>query len=323
MTGNAGNTPILSPSPDSVPRNLFFRLAECDSFPGGTCAIMNPREKNEGVSAAETVLYADVLFLINFSMDFLSLYAAGAFLSLRRSVGRMSAAAAIGAVYAVAVTAQQIGGIAGAAGALLISALMTLIAFGKGESLRGFFRTAAAVWGCGALLGGFMTLFSGLFGGTLPGGGAADLFFAGAAALLGFGRLLRGRIGRGFAEISVPYGENICECRALIDSGNLLRDPISALPVILICAEEARRFAGDETDSRFRGVPQTDASMRGGVRVVPRRCGDETKLLYGFLCPAVQIRRGGKCISRRAVICIDHDTDNYAGCGALLPASLL
>jgi len=70
---------------------------------------MNPREKNEGVSAAETVLYADVLFLINFSMDFLSLYAAGAFLSLRRSVGRMSAAAAIGAVYAVAVTAQQIG----------------------------------------------------------------------------------------------------------------------------------------------------------------------------------------------------------------------
>ncbi len=268
-------------------------------------------------------MYADILFLINFSMDFLSLYAAGSFLSLRRSVWRMSAAALLGALYAVSVTALQIGGIIGAMGALLISALMTGIAFGRGESLRGFLRGTAAVWGCGALLGGFMTLISGLFGGTLPGGGAADLFFAGAAALLGFGRLLRRRIGRGFAEISIPYGENVCECRALIDSGNLLTDPISALPVILICAEEARRFAGDETDGKFRGVLQADAAMRGGVRIVPRRCGGETKLLYGFLCPEVQIRRNGRCICRRAVVCVDHDTDNYAGCSALLPASLL
>lgn len=273
--------------------------------------------------AAETVLYADVLFAIDFSMDFLSLYAAGALLSLRRSVGRMSAAASVGALYAVAVTALQIGGLGGASGALLVSGLMTLIAFGRGGSVRGFLRTAAAVWGCGALLGGFMTLISGLFGGTLPGGGAADLFFAGTAALLGFGRLLRGWVGCGFAEISVPYGENVCECRALIDSGNLLTDPLSALPVILVCAKEARRFAGDETDGKFRGIPQADASVRGGVRIVPRRCGGETKLLYGFLCPAVQIRRGGKSVCRRAVICIDHDADSYAGCGALLPSSLL
>ena len=35
-----------------------------------------------------TVLYADVLFLINFSMDFISVYIAAQLLSLRRSALR-------------------------------------------------------------------------------------------------------------------------------------------------------------------------------------------------------------------------------------------
>ena len=277
----------------------------------------------EEVIAAEAVLYADVLFLIDFSMDFLSLYAAGSLLSLRLSVWRMSLAAVLGSLYAVTVTALRIGGWIGAAGALLLSALMAWIAFGAQGSVGSFLRITAAVWGCGALLGGAVTLLSGLLGGMFPGGGFSDILPAAAAAVWGFLRLIRGRIGRGIAFLRIPYGENVYECRGLIDSGNLLTDPLSALPVILITAREARHFAGDEADGKFRGVPAADASVRGGVRVVPVRRGSDTKLLYGFLCPAVSIRRGKRSVCRRAVVCVDHDADNYGGCEALLPASLL
>jgi len=272
---------------------------------------------------AEGVLYADVLFLINFSMDFLSLYAAGRLLSLRCSAGRMSAAAAIGAVWGVAAAAFSFDGWGGAVGAVLCSAVMTAAAFGIGEGWRGFLRAAFAVWGSGALIGGFMTLFSGLFGGALPGGGFADMAAAVPAVIFGFGRLARRQLSRGYAEVRIPCGENVYEGRALIDSGNLLTDPLSGVPVILMRAAEARELVGDEADGRFCGRPASDGASRGGVRVVPARSAEGTRLLYGFFCTDVTVRRG-RCISRRqAVICVDHAADSYGGCGVLLPAALL
>ena len=49
----------------------------------------------------ETVLYADVLFLINFSMDYLSLYAVSRLLALPSRAWRMLAGAGVGGVYGV------------------------------------------------------------------------------------------------------------------------------------------------------------------------------------------------------------------------------
>ena len=50
----------------------------------------------------EQVVYGDVLFIINFSMDFLSLYVTAKFIHLRLRLVPAIAAAAIGAVYGVA-----------------------------------------------------------------------------------------------------------------------------------------------------------------------------------------------------------------------------
>ena len=49
----------------------------------------------------EQVVYGDVLFIINFSMDFLSLYVTAKFIHLRLRLVPAIAAAAIGAVYGV------------------------------------------------------------------------------------------------------------------------------------------------------------------------------------------------------------------------------
>ena len=271
----------------------------------------------------EAVLYADVLFFINFSMDYLSLYAAGRLLSYSPRAWRVMLAAAAGALYGTAAAALLWNGWIGAGGAAACAAAMTAIAFGISEGMRSFLRTTFAVWGCGALLGGAMTLAAGLIGPSPVMGGYADMAAAVPAVLFFFTHLSRRALSRGYAQVCIPCGENVCDSRALIDSGNLLTDPLSGVPVILMCASEARRLVGDEADGRFRGRFSPDGAMRGGVRVIPVQGTEGTRLLYGFFCAEVTVRRGRRVCRRQAVICVDHGTESYGGCGVLLPAVLV
>ena len=271
----------------------------------------------------ETVLYADVLFLINFSMDYLSLYAASRLLALPTKAWRMLAGAILGGIYGVLSVIFFWQGIGGALLTFLLSCGIVWIAFGRCDSVRGFFRTVFSVWGIGALIGGFMTLFSGMFRGEMTYSNGMD-FPAAVFAVILFVRLAARRGGRGYAEVSFDYGENSYTGRALVDSGNLLTDPISGLPVVLIRATDARSFAGNEVDGKFAGVMPEGIGLSPGVRAVPMRGVTDTRILYGFLCDKLCIRQGKHRLCRSAVICVDRQAVNgYGGCGVLLPASLL
>ncbi len=269
----------------------------------------------------ETVLYADVLFLIDFSMDYLSLYAASRLLSLRTSLWRTSLAAILGAVYSVLSVLIGADGIPGAICTVFVSVLMTVISFGTLGGWRALFRKSVTVWGCGTLLGGIVTAFSGMFGTAVAEGGG-DLLCAGVIAVLALIRFARRRLAHGIAEITVSYGENTWQGNALIDSGNLLTDPIGGYAVILLRPTEAYTLLGRLTDTLYKGEA---AEGSVGVRIVPMRAADGTRLVYGFLCKEVRIRAGGRMYVRTAVVCVDHGAggDGYGGCAALLPASLV
>jgi len=264
-------------------------------------------------------LFADVLWLINFSMDFLSLYAAGKLLSLRLSAWRMSIAAGLGAVYAVAAVYFGWSGIGGAVLTALTAAGMTALSFGIREGTASFLRTFFAVWVSGALLGGIMTVFCGFVDGSTVSPPGMDVYASSVLAVLAVIRGASKKLRRGYARIRFVFADNTYEGKALIDSGNLLHDPLSGTPVILILAGEARTFAGAQTDTLYRGI----VSGSGGVRAVPVRSVGGTRMLYGFLCPEVSVTFRGRSAIRRAVVCVDHDTESYGGCGVLLPDSLL
>ena len=270
----------------------------------------------------ETVLYADVLFLINFSMDYLSLYAVARLLALPTKTVRILTGAALGGIYGVASVLLSLRGIIGMLLAFFVSCGMARIAYGHPDSLRGFLRAVFSVWGIGATIGGGMTLISGFFHGTAAYASYMD-YPAVIAAVVLFVRMLARRGGRGYAEISFAYGENRYTGRALVDSGNLLRDPLSGLPVILIRSSDARTFAGGEVDGKFAGHFGERAGMSPGIRAVPVHGTDGCHILYGFLCPEIQIRKGKHPVTRSAVICVDRMSGDYGGCGVLLPASLL
>ncbi len=255
-------------------------------------------------------------------MDYLSLFAAAKLLSLPTSWLRTALAAAFGGVYGVFAAAAGPSGLWGALLTVAVPAVMMLIAFGIPPGWAAFLRTLLTVWGCGALLGGVMTALSGAFGGVYPGRGT-DLAFAGAAVLLGLLRPVRRRLTRGYAEMEISYEGSAWRGRALIDSGNLLTDPISGTPVVLLRADAARTLVGELTDTLYRGETE---SAPLGVRAVPVRTVNGTRMLYGFFVRELTIYRGRRRIRRAAVVCVDHGADasaGYGGCAALLPASLL
>lgn len=271
----------------------------------------------------EGVLYADVLFLINFSMDYLSLYAAARLLALPAKTLRMIAGAILGGIYGVLAVIFFWQGIGGAILTFIMFCGIVFVVFGGCGVVGEFLRAVFSVWGIGALIGGFMTLFSSMFHSETSYSSGADIPAAVFAVIL-FVRMATRRGGRGYAEVSFHYGENTYSGRALIDSGNLLTDPLSGLPVVLIRASDARTFAGNEVDGKFAGVMPEGMGLSPGVRAVPVHSVTDRRILYGFLCDAVCIRRGKRTVHRSAVICVDRNsTASYGGCGILLPAALL
>ena len=98
---------------------------------------------------------------------------------------------------------------------------------------------------------------------------------------------------------------------ALVDSGNLLRDPVTGLPVIVMSRNAA---------SRLVPLPGED-NLTPGMRLISVRTVAGPSLMAVFRPEQVRLLLPGGWRSVRAVIGLS--PDGYEGFQALLPASLL
>lgn len=199
------------------------------------------------------VVYADLLFFINFSMDFLCFYISARLLHERIKPLRTVLGAAMGALYAVLAVLWQGSGVLALAADLLVCVLMCAIAFLPRRCPWGrFFRFAILYVVVSMLMGGVMTaLFSLMNRLSLPpeGIGAEDdvsvwvfgLLAALSGALTLFsGRLWRRESARQTARLDIVYRDREVRLRAMVDSGNLLRDPLAGQCVVVVDAKAAK-----------------------------------------------------------------------------------
>ena len=183
------------------------------------------------------VVYADVLWLIDFSMDFLSLGLAGRMLSRPARAWRMCVAAALGGIWSVIALICDLAGGTGLVLDVLVAGGMVALAFGK-SSVPRFLITVGSFFLVSLLLGGTMTALGNLMGGlrnSASGSGGSFLFIslAGYGITLLFTRLRR-RAKTACASVMLQVGERRITIEGLVDSGNLLRDPISGRGVIFV-----------------------------------------------------------------------------------------
>lgn len=230
-------------------------------------------------------VYVDLYFLINGGMDLLCLMLSATLLHRRLSVWRALLASAVGGVYAVLsllwVWDGWLGFLADCAAAILLCAL----AFrqrerrGQGGGML-LWKTSGVFVLVSMILGGIMTaLYSALNRLELPfsllgGDGLSVWTFVLVSAVGGLitargGRLFGRSQGSRSLTVQATLFETPVTLRALVDTGNLLRDPVSGRAVIVADVEALSPAL----------PPDLAAACRGGsVTAYLSECGDPRAL---------------------------------------------
>lgn len=263
---------------------------------------------------AHMIVYADILFLVDASMDIASLWLCARLFHRRCTTWRMLAAATVGGLGSVLLLFLPYSGTGIFLFGIFLSAAITGIAFGY----KNFIPVWSAVWGTGTLMGGVMTLLMRLGQPVYVASDFTDysiLYAVAVGICCAFIRLWRGKRTTSTARLYIRHGEWHTDVVSLVDSGNLATDPLSGVPVVFVSASCAPDFP--LVDSLMSS--ECPAWLRKTLRIIPLRTLQGEGCVTGFLAEEC-IVDGKSC---RAVVVIERvGAQNYGGYGALCPASL-
>lgn len=282
----------------------------------------------------DRIVYVDLLFLINFSMDFLCFYITAKILSVKLTVGRAVIACAIGGIYSDIALFLSVGRISGLVIDLSVCALMCAVAFYKRKEGKRIFLHILVYFAVSMALGGFMTAIFNLLNqvdmpsGDSGGDGISILTFAilaGVSALITLvgGRLFKSKSLQKDAEIEIVINGKSKKIKGFFDSGNLLREPISAKPCI-ICDREALRdivpfsiYIASKNEMRT-----IDGALYVGIRLVPIKTAKGDGMLVAIPADDIKIYEDDKVHSVDAYIALSELGEFAYGARALIPIEL-
>lgn len=276
-------------------------------------------------------VYADILFLVNFCFDFSLLYLAGRLSRSPLAGRRLVLAAAVGSGYAVAAVIPSLAFVASLPAKLLFSALMVALAYpSTTRRLTGFALVLGLYYLANFAVGGTVIAWGYLTGqaltwGTGLGSPGPSLGVLVPAALFG-GVLLHWAVSAGREEAKldvrcvpclVLVDQRRAEFRALVDTGNRLRDPLSDAPVVIVelpalsdvlppGLEQAWGSDAEEPDLGKVTALLAGSPWCSRLRLVPfSSLGRASGLLLGFRPDAVVVRTKGSAVRRTdVVVCV-------------------
>ena len=275
----------------------------------------------------EVTLYLDVLFIIDFSMDLLSLYFTGCMTHIHMKPSRLSFASSAGAAASVIAVLISPGPAVDAIISLGAAAAMCLIAFGRAPGAV-FLQRASILWAVGLLLGGIMTVFSS-FGTNSDTGTVRHshvFFFILPAAAISM--LLFRSIGKTSAKkhtmVKVTAFGNCVEWSAIVDSGNLLADPFTGEPVIVAARNSLSRVLDIETLKELFSFTSsakfTDSDLSSRIRLIPASDVSGELLLPAFRPESVMI---GDKRCRALIAAAPSEADLSPGIDCIVPQNLI
>lgn len=288
-------------------------------------------------------VYADLLFLVNFSMDFLCFYLCARLLRRPLSLWRGVLASTLGGVYAVAVLFLTVGKVpAFFLDVAVCFALCAIAMMGKQERFRSLARLTALYLLISVLLGGILTaLYAQL--NRIPGltdrveedGISTWLFFGlslvSAVLTALWGRCFKRTTQKVSVTVTIEADGHRAELDGMCDSGNLLRDPISGKCVI---PAEISRLEGVFSPALMQAaashsVSEQAAKLSGEyakkVRLIPAHTATGERMLLAVSPDRIYIRETGSEEVREvsALIAPVKLTGKQDGIAALVPSELM
>lgn len=273
----------------------------------------------------ERVIYADVLFLIDFSMDVVTIWLTGNFMHVKTTARKVTVAAIVGAAVSVLLTVTSQGRFITAVSGIITAFIMCRVAFG----VRGIkaLKHTCALWSIALLLGGamsYLTSESGVVGETsvnsVDNGGERLLPIAVllcAALIFAVGRVSYKKT----VNVEITLSDVKVKLMGLVDSGNLLCDPISGCPVILITASSAEKLLSISDIERIQHgrTEELDGTLRTRFRTVFAKGATGETMLPCFRADEILI--GSRPC--RAIIGISANGKFTDGLDCIVPSSLV
>lgn len=275
-------------------------------------------------------LYIDVYFLLNFTVDLLSIYFASKIIKVKIKNINLLLISVIGASYSVIEVLLSKRLIID----LVLFVFATFLVFVSMGRRISFFRKLK-VYVCFmvmmALIGGAVYFFYSLLSRYFEYQPTSEpqnrkLLVMSVIIIVSFSiiKLVSTIISKTKSEknvsVAIKFKQRRIECDALVDTGNLLVDPIDSTPVMLITQSLADRIIPE-------GIPQDIHSISEGlkryVRIIPIRRGKENKIYIGFLPDYVEVKAKKKWESIKLIFVVDKDAIDFGGYNALAPASVL
>ena len=263
------------------------------------------------------ILYADILFAINFSMDFLSLFLCSIFLHLKVRKLNIILSSVIGAFYAALQMIMKIDGVMLFVSSIAVAIVMVIVAFPQKIVTRIFLQTVVYLF-VSCVLGGVMSMLYSLFNRLLASyienysyDSAYDteriwiIISLTAIISVVFSKILTSKKEEKTAEIKVQISNEMFKLVGLTDTGNLLKDPLSGKSVILVSEDcDLGKKISKTEDIYKRYIPYRDVSGKG--------------MLKGVLPSKILINE----VQVSAVIATTK-TKSFEGYEALIPCALL
>ena len=273
-----------------------------------------------------TVVYADLLFLLNFIANYLLLLAAGRMAGAVLRRWRIGLGAVAGALYAVLVFLPGLGWLAHWLCKLAAGVLITLIAYGGEQYLL---RVAVLFFGaCAALAGAVLglellgnvslTLDHGVFYSQLDIRLLLLLFVACYFVLSLFFRRI-GRHGGELVGLEIALNGGAVVLTALRDTGHTLTDPATNRPVVVVYWQALSKLLPDWADANtpIDSLERCHAAGSRQARLIPYRAvGVEHGMLLALRTQGV--KADGKPLGKLLVALSPTPVDDGGGYQALL-----
>lgn len=248
------------------------------------------------------VVYADVLFLINFSADYLVLQTVGRLRHIRLRRFRLILGSLCGALYAVPALILIPTYPLLLLSVLLSGAALTLIGLGF-PGWRRFLSCLVLLWLVSFLYGGAITVLFGLSvrlfrnlsvrGDT---GGKVIVFlvlFLLSSVLVALSRRLRACGAPREVVCRITVGDKTRDLTLMTDSGCLLREPMTGRAVVLLSARAAAGLVPPSLLSTDEGLtPQLSYDERKRYYLIPYQTVSGRRLMHGYRPDSAEIGSG-------------------------------
>lgn len=280
-------------------------------------------------------LYIDVYFLINFTVDLLSLYFAACFSKIPTSTRRLLLSAFLGAAAATVIVLLPEIPILKFVLATVGLVAMGIIAARKVRSKRKVkFICALIIFE--SMIGGFVTFIwnfldkyiSDLFEGAEGGAINRKMLFLSLIILLSIGvfkmivSFFSNIESEGNVEVEISFLEKRISVIAFVDTGNLAIDPLDMSPILMIKKDVAKSLL-PENIIELSNVDMLDRSVKKRIRLIPVSRGGQTHMYVGVKADAVRIIGDKASDELRVTLAIDKEGGDYGGYKALMPAAAL